>query len=256
MACQKEGSQMPRVTVLIPTYNRPEFLVEALASLTAQTATSFEVIVLNDGGSIPPPVRFPGLALTTINLRHGGQSAALNFGLSLAKGTYVTVAQDDDLVLPDKISVLTQALDDAEMDTGAVYSLPKYTDENNEPLECSPKLRGYLHAHPTVTWGDVLEDGLFIHGTGTMYRRIVLQAIGGWDETLQTAEEYDLHLRLLKAGWTFQAVDAVTVTYRRHRGGKSQVIRRERKKMREGVMERIYAKVGLGPEIAVEAPNE
>jgi glycosyltransferase involved in cell wall biosynthesis len=236
-----------RVSVLVPTYNRPAMLRAALWSLQRQTGRSFEVLILNDGGEMPaPPPFFDDVTVRVCNLPHAGQSAALNAGLALARGTYVTVAQDDDLVLPEKLAVLIAALDAAEMDTGAVYSLPAYTDEAGDPIATPPGLRRYLEAHPTVRWADVERDGLFIHGTATMYRRVALEAIGGWDPALPTAEEFDLHLRLLKAAWTFQAVDAVTVTYRQHAGGKSQVRSRRRSVLRQETLRRIYANLGCG----------
>jgi hypothetical protein len=92
----------------------------------------------------------------------------------------------------------------------------------------------------------VIEHGLFVHGTATMYRKASLDRIGGWDETLGTAEEYDAHLRMLHAGIVFQGVNAVTVTYRKHAGGKS-FDRKRRRAMRVGVMAKIYARLGLAP---------
>lgn len=243
---------MIRVSVLLPTFNRPELLAEALASLAEQTVGGFEVLVLNDGGEVlhgsVVPRRLVGrhdVAVRLLELPHRGQSAALNAGLALATGTYVTVAQDDDLVLPEKIERLTAALDAAGIDAGAVYSLPQYTDAGGAPIDAPPRLRQYLEAHPVLSWATVQASGLFVHGTATMYRRAALERIDGWDETLATAEEFDLHLRLLQGGWLFEAVDAVTVTYRQHPGGKSQVRSRRRSSTRKETMARIYRKLGL-----------
>jgi cellulose synthase/poly-beta-1,6-N-acetylglucosamine synthase-like glycosyltransferase len=209
------------VTVLVPTFHRPALLNLALASLNGQMA--HEVLVC-DGAK--------------------GQSNALNVGLKQATGEFITVMQDDDTVLPDGLHVMHEALSSAPLTVGAVYSLPQYTDADGVYLEGPPRLREYMAAHPIVTWEDVQRDGLFVHGTATMYRTEALRSIGGWDGQLHTAEEYDLHLRLLHWGWEFQAVDAVTVTYRKHPGGKSQN-RKRRRFLRLGVMERIYRKVGL-----------
>lgn len=229
-------------TVLVPTYNRPALLREALVSLVGQDGDA-EVLVLNDGGD-PPDLTGLRLRCRLLNLPHVGQSAALNAGLAEARGRYVTVAQDDDLVLPGKLEALGSVLDATPATVGAVYSLPLYTDAAGNPLTTPPRLIHYLAAHPTVTWATIRASGLFIHGTATMYRRVALEAVGGWDAALQTAEEYDLHLRLLKAGFAFRGVNAVTVTYRRHVGGKSQD-RFRRRRLRAGVMAGIYARLGL-----------
>jgi hypothetical protein len=122
--------------------------------------------------------------------------------------------------------------------------LPRLAAEIQEPAVF------YHDAHPTITWAEVIRDGLFIHGTATMYRRATIARIHGWDEELGTAEEFDAHLRMLHAGVLFRAVDAVTVTYRRHPGGKSQD-RFRRRRLRAGVMRKIYDRLGLTPDAEV-----
>jgi hypothetical protein len=99
--------------------------------------------------------------------------------------------------------------------------------------------------HPVVTLETALEQGLYVHGTATMYRRSAWERIAEngkvWDESLPTAEEFDLHLRLLKFAGVFRAVDLPVVTYRA--GGKHQGYKSERGKRPREVMNRIYAKV-------------
>jgi glycosyltransferase involved in cell wall biosynthesis len=233
-----------RVSVLVPTYNRPRLLREAIASAAMQTMDSadFDVLILNDG---EPMAREPEFG-RVIDLPHGGLSAALNAGLREAQGEFVTVLPDDDLLYPDALYVLDQALSAAPTTVGAVYSLPQYTDEHGVPTSTPKRLQAYLNAHPRITWEHVARgDGFFVHGIGTMYRREALEDIGGWDVELPTAEEFDLHLRLLHAGWDFHAVDAVTVAYRQHSGGKSQVRQRRRSIRRVHALRRIYSRLGL-----------
>lgn len=230
------------ISVLVSTRNRPALLRQALASIAAQTRRDFEVLVLNDGGVSPDLTGYSGMILKGFDLPARGQSATLNHGIAQSAGQYLTVAEDDDLMLPRKLAVLGAALDAADLTVGAVYSLPQYTDVRGAHVDTPPRLRRYLEAHPTVAWEDVQASGFFVHGTGTMYRRTALESVGGWDEGLTTAEEYDLHLRLLYQGWTFAAVDAVTVTYRQHPGGKSQAVKRRRGMLRKEALARIYAK--------------
>ena len=241
----------PKVSVIVSTCNRRDFLAEALGSLVDQLpVTETEILVINawrypvDRSVIPEGLKQNCRVIET--REHVGQSKTINIGLKEAAGDFVIIAEDDDTTLPGAHRALREALYQSP-NSAVIYSLPVYTDENGKLLERSPKLREFLLKHPILTWEDVKRDGLYCHGTATCYRKEALTAIGGWDESLHTAEEWDVHMRLLHAGYIFTALDFESVTYRRHPGGKSQIPRRLRKQMRAGVMEKIYAKLGLRP---------
>ena len=239
-----------KVSVLVPTYNRPALLGEALDSITRQTMAPglFEVIVVNDGGDpalIPSlPLGLQGVVLHQPTNR--GQSAAINRALTHASGEYITVCSDDDTMLPHKLLGLSTALDKAPADTAAVFGLPIYTDKAGTPLGCPDQVRAFLHRHPVVTLEIVLNEGLFVHGTGTMYRRSAVDRIRQpdgtwWDESLPTAEEFDFHHRLLKFAGVFRGVDLPVMTYRM--GGKHGQYKTEGGRRPRETMNRIYAKV-------------
>jgi glycosyltransferase involved in cell wall biosynthesis len=236
-----------KVSVLVPTFNRPALLKETLDSLTRQTMAPglFEVIVVNDGGTDAPEIP---LGLQGYVVRHPenrGLSAALNTAFACATGEYVTVSADDDLVLPHKLLGLSSALDNAPADTSAVFGWPIHTTHDGVHLGCPELVKAFLVKHPVVTLETALEQGLYVHGTATMYRRSAWErvAVDGkvWDESLPTAEEFDLHLRLLKFAGVFRAVDLPVVTYRA--GGKHQGYKSERGKRPREIMNRIYEKV-------------
>ncbi|MDH5580139.1 MAG: glycosyltransferase, partial [Betaproteobacteria bacterium] len=105
----------PKVSVIVPTYNRPDRLRTALESLAAQTFQDFEVIVVNDAGC---EVGFVVAAcidrhrITTITHdRNRGLAAARNSGLRAAKGTYIAYLDDDDRYLPHHLETLVAYLD-------------------------------------------------------------------------------------------------------------------------------------------------
>lgn len=95
---------MPLFTIIVPTYNRPDMLVEALDSVQQQTLSDFECIVVEDGpprpaATVPDDPRFR-------LVRHGenrGLSAARNTGLEHAHGRYVTFLDDDDRLTVDRL---------------------------------------------------------------------------------------------------------------------------------------------------------
>ena len=235
-----------KVSVLVPTYNRPALLAETLESLTRQTMPpgQFEVIVVNDGGE--PVGDLPlGLNGCVVYQENKGLSAALNHAYALSSGEYVTVSADDDLVLPHKLLGLSVALDKAPDGTSAVFGYPIHTDYEGQSLGCPEKVRQFLRDYPVVTSEIALNVGMWVHGTATMYPRWAWDRIaeGGkvWDESLPTAEEFDLHHRLLRFVGPFRGVDLPVVTYRA--GGKHQRHKSERGRRPREIMNRIYAKV-------------
>lgn len=232
-----------RVSVLLPTYQRPDLLEEAVASLRMQTMPrdDFEMLVINDGGTPPRLGLLDGLHGVVINrATNGGLSAALNAGLAHAKGDYLTLASDDDLVLPNKLLALCDALEQEPYSTVATFGLPIYTDLIGNEKGCPETVRDFALRHPLVTSDVALAEGLYVHGTALVYRTAVVREAGGWDETLPTAEEWDLHHRLLRFHGPFRFVDVFAVTYRE--GGKHCQYHGKRPR---SVMNRIYDKLGV-----------
>jgi alpha-1,6-rhamnosyltransferase len=207
--------------------------------------TDYEVLVLNDGGSsVHDVVMMAGYPFRCHDFPHRGLCATLNSGLDHAQGMYLTVCADDDTVLPDGIACRVDALD-ADHLANVAYGLPVYTSRTGEQLARPVQLRRFMARYPRLTWKDIeAGSGLWIHGTGPMYRTQDVRAIGGWDAEIGTAEEYDLHLRLLKAGAVFIPVDQDVVTYRA--GGKSRDpnIRGSRKR----TFDRIYGRLKMDRE--------
>lgn len=90
---------MPTVSVIITTYNRPQLLERAVQSVLRQTYKDYEVIVVNDAGTIPK--NFNDSRITYLNLSvNKGSSNAKNAGIKQAQGRYVVVLDDDNEFLP------------------------------------------------------------------------------------------------------------------------------------------------------------
>ena len=98
----------PRVSVIVPTYNRPGFLARALASIRAQTYQDYEIIVINDGGMGVHQLcdLFGPMIFYKQHGENRGLPAARNAGIRLANGEYIAYLDDDDLWLPDHLSKL------------------------------------------------------------------------------------------------------------------------------------------------------
>ena len=104
----------PLFSIVVPTYGRPEFLGECLASILQQTVEDFEVIVVDDAS--PEPVELPVEDARVRLLRrdtNGGPAAARNTGMAVAMGTYLAFCDDDDLFAPQRLQLAVEGLERA-----------------------------------------------------------------------------------------------------------------------------------------------
>lgn len=105
----------PLVSIIVPTFNRPEALSDCLRSIEGQTFRHFEVVVVNDGGVDVANVVARWNARGAINyIRHPenrGPAAARNTGIRAATGDYIAYLDDDDLYYPDHLETLVNFLE-------------------------------------------------------------------------------------------------------------------------------------------------
>jgi glycosyltransferase involved in cell wall biosynthesis len=104
---------MTTVSVVIPYYNRAEWLWLAVESVLAQTFRDFEIIVVDDGSEEEPRLheRFTDARIRYVRQEHRGASSARNHGLRLATGKYVAFLDADDVFLPEKLLVQVAQMD-------------------------------------------------------------------------------------------------------------------------------------------------
>lgn len=114
MSCNKRDA-MPLFSIIIPAYNAERYLPSALDSVLAQKASSYEVILVDDGSTDGTAEICDGYAdrydcIRTIHVDNSGASCARNMGLTCACGEYVLFMDADDLWKPEFLSVVCQLL--------------------------------------------------------------------------------------------------------------------------------------------------
>ena len=116
---------MPRVTVLIPTYNAAAYLTETLESVCTQTFRDFELLIVDDGSrddTLAMARRFESrLTLRIIEQANAGPAAARNNGVRQAHGEYVAFIDSDDLMMPRRLEAQL-ALFDADPALGLAHT--------------------------------------------------------------------------------------------------------------------------------------
>jgi Glycosyl transferase family 2 len=182
----------PEVSVIIPTYNRRAMLLEAIDSVFAQTTEAFELIVIDDGstdGTSEHLMRL-GKTIRIERIERSGPAAARNCGVELARAPLIAFLDSDDLWAPAK---LERQLAFMRANPSCAIS---QTDEIwiRNGRRVNPGLRHRKRA------GDIFIDSLrtcLISMSATMMRTDLFRSIGGFDEIMMAAEDYDLWLRIL-----------------------------------------------------------
>jgi glycosyltransferase involved in cell wall biosynthesis len=182
----------PEVSVIIPTYNRCAMLLEAIDSVLAQSATTFELIVIDDGSTDGIAEHLTPLAKTIRfeRIEHSGPAAARNRGVALARAPLIAFLDSDDLWAPTK---LERQLAFMRANPGRAISQTNEIWIRNG-RRVNPGLRHRKRA------GDIFIDSLrtcLISMSATMMRTDLFRSLGGFDEMMDAAEDYDLWLRIL-----------------------------------------------------------
>jgi glycosyltransferase involved in cell wall biosynthesis len=203
----------PRVSVLLPTYNRERLLPEAIRSVLAQTFADFELIVVDDGSTDSTPALVAAIEDPRVRYfarTHGGLSAALNTGLQHARGEYIARIDSDDLLLPDAIASLVAELD-RNPEAGFIWARALWMSPDGRDL---PRMRGGAGEFR----GDLLRSLIYddcTSGQAMLTRRACFERAGPYDETLTASIDWDMALRLARhAGARF--LDRIVVRVREH----------------------------------------
>jgi glycosyltransferase involved in cell wall biosynthesis len=111
---------MAKVSVVIPTYNRAQFLPETIRSVLSQSFRDFEIIVVDDGSTDKTREIVSAFPVKYIWQENQGAPAAYNKGITLAKGEYIAFLDSDDLLLKDALGKGIELLD-RHPETGFSY---------------------------------------------------------------------------------------------------------------------------------------
>jgi glycosyltransferase involved in cell wall biosynthesis len=203
------GPDAPLVSVVVPTYNRPVILAETLASIERQTYAALEILVVNDAGSDVRDVvaRFPRARL--LDQPHNrGPAAARNRGITEARGEYAILFDDDDEMFPDHIEALVRVLVRSGLDVAYGQMINAFTVTTGNSRYAVDRLASHaaLMDHADIQWAGSLAT------TAIMFRRSLALQLGGIDESLPAAEDYEFWVRLA-AGREWARVPWVTSMY-------------------------------------------
>lgn len=177
--------------VIIPCYNQAHFLDEAIESVLSQSYPHFEIVVVDDGSTdntAEVAARYPRVHY--IRQDNQGPSSARNSGLAQSKGEYVVFLDADDRLLPDALKAGLECFE-AHPECAFVSGHFRYIAGDGSPLATKKQTCPDRDHYLEMLRGNYLG----MHGT-YMYRRDVLESVGGFDTSLRFCEDSDLHLRI------------------------------------------------------------
>lgn len=229
--------------MLIPVYNGEQYLRSAVESILGQTFGDLEVVVIDDGSTDGTHDVLRDLERSDVRMRvflrpHTGYVKQLNFGIDVCRGTYIARMDADDLAYEDRLAVQIPELRRRPevMVLGGAYDLIDGRDR---------LLRRHWPPCDDATLQEQCLSGQtpIGHPTAVMRRRDLI-TVGGYDESLETAEDIDLWLRLGERG-KLACVPHPVLRYRQHDKSVSEARAEEQADcIREGC-ERAYERRGL-----------
>jgi glycosyltransferase involved in cell wall biosynthesis len=203
------------VSIVIPVYNQERFLAQAIESALDQSWPDCEVVVVDDGctdGSREIMSRYPEIRV--VRQVNRGLGAARNAGLAASRGEAVIFLDADDRLWPDAARNGVELLA-ARPDAMMVFGRCRLVNEDGLPLPTNL---------PTVQsdyFDELLRDN-FIWTPGMVaFRRKVFDLVGGFNEALSPAADYDIYLRISRQ-FPVASQSAVTVDYRQHANNMSR----------------------------------
>lgn len=184
----------PSVSIVIPAYNAAWCVGKAIDSVLAQDYRDFELVVVNDGSTdeTATVLRRYGDALRVVDQANGGMSKARNAGIREARGEFIAFLDSDDWWLPPKLGRQVQLLR-TRPEVGFCSCAARVEDTEGRLLNLwqVPIVEGSFLAHLFGSSADVPGSC-----SAVLARRHLIQAVGGFDETLRGAEDPDLWIRL------------------------------------------------------------
>jgi glycosyltransferase involved in cell wall biosynthesis len=186
----------PIVSVVLPVYNCPQYVGEAIDSILGQTFGDFELIVIDDGSTDATPDVVRGFSDPRIHFivqANMGLPATLNRGIESARGRYVARQDQDDISLPQRFEKQVSYLD-AHPRCGLVGTWAEIWHENTKTH------RAHRHAGDSTTLKfELMFNNPFVHSS-VMLRKDTLQGVGGYstDSARQPPEDYELWSRIAR----------------------------------------------------------
>ena len=201
----------PKVSIVIPTYNRMETLPRALDSVINQTFLDWELIVVDDGSTddTAETILNDYPAVRIHRQENSGVSSARNVGVGLAKGVWIAFLDSDDAWLPEKL----------ERQLSALSKEPEFRMSHTDEIWIRNGKRINQPKEYAKSGGRIYRLCLplcCICPSSVLLRRDLFDEVGGFDEAFPVCEDYDLWLRITASEPVHHLSEALVRKYGGH----------------------------------------
>jgi len=219
--------KQPLVSVIMPCYNGEKFIAEAIESVLNQTYQNWELIIIDDGSTdnskkIIKQYRIADKRIQYIqHKKNKGIPFARNTGIKVSNGEFITLLDQDDKWLPNKLDLQLNKFYTSKPKTGLVFGNINTTDSYGNTI-CKSKNIKINFAK--INQRDLIRHlflNCFIPSITVMFKRECIKEVGGFDESiLWGGDDYDLWLRLANK-FKFAYINKVLGIRRLHRNNYS-----------------------------------
>lgn len=210
----------PKVSIIMATYNRADYIVESLLAIQNQTFSSWECIIIDDGGTdntvevitpiLEKDIRFKFYKRTDSYLK--GLPGCRNFGLDLAQGDYIIFFDDDDIPHPQNLELCVNELTDKTI-YFCRYLREVFFDDFEYKFDYSKQYTTF-----SIDKNDVekmLKNELPFNSCAVMWKKECFEK-NRFIETLMYAEEWELYSRIVSSGYNGISIDKCLFYGRKH----------------------------------------
>ena len=204
-------TRLPKVSVIIPSYNHALFIARAVDSVLSQTESDFELIIVDDGStdaSLSVLAGYTDQRMRVIKQSNQGAPSAINRGLQEASGQFIAILNSDDEYYPDRLEKLIAVLA-SDTKFGLAGSYIEVIDIHNKTLGVK---HGYMDLEPWLLeepkrsfrngqdlHAALLTENYWATTSNYVFRRVRVERLGGF-RNLRYAHDWDFGLRLARMG--------------------------------------------------------
>ena len=193
---------MTKISIITTFYNPGKDIIDCVRSVSEQSFRDYEHILVNDGSSDSSVEKVNKLGLSKIKLLSPGRIgrvAALNYGISIASGDYVSILDADDIFLRDKLKIQNELLDN-DKSISLVYSNVIFVNKYGKKIGKSD----YPTSHNEIF--EYLKNLNPFPASSAMFRKSKFIDVNGYNDKCEKSIDFNLYLSLIIAGGKFKGI--------------------------------------------------
>lgn len=229
----KDSKGNPLVSIIIPCFNNGPFVGEAIRSALDQRWRNLEVIIVDDGSTDDSRDKIEAIEDPRITYKfqeNAGAASARNTGIQISRGRFISFLDSDDYFIGSKVHQQAGFLQ-GNAEYGMIVGGFRRVDQDGGELFDHAPEPGEIQLSALV-----VGNQFPIHSY--LIRREWIERVGGFDETLSAAEDWDLHCRLMLCGCRIYRTGDIVCAYRWTRGSLTSTLSQSREMLR--VIERTF----------------